>query len=55
MNIPNLTHASTTTLLMIRAPALPSVLALGHLWFFNVPNYLAASPDALLVPREILP
>lgn len=30
-------------------------LALGHLWFFNVPNYLAASPDALLVPREVLP
>ena len=32
-----------------------SKLALGHLWFFNVPNYLAASPDALLVPREVLP
>jgi len=30
-----------------------SKLALGHLWFFNIPNYLAASPDALLVPREI--
>jgi len=30
-------------------------LALGHLWFFNVPDYLAASPDALLVPREVLP
>ena len=30
-----------------------SKLALGHLWFFNAPNYLAASPDALLVPREI--
>jgi hypothetical protein len=29
-----------------------SKLALGHLWFFNVPNYLSASPDALLVPRE---
>ncbi len=28
-------------------------LALGHLWFFNVPNYLAASPGALLVPREV--
>lgn len=28
-------------------------LALGHLWFFNAPNYLAASPAALLVPREI--
>jgi hypothetical protein len=32
-----------------------SKLALGYLWFFNVPNYLAASPDALLVPREVLP
>ncbi len=30
-----------------------SKLALGHLWFFNAPNYLAASPDALLVPREV--
>ena len=30
-----------------------SKLALGHLWFFNLPNYLAASPEALLVPREI--
>ena len=29
-------------------------MSLGHLWFFNVPNYLAASPDALLVPREVL-
>jgi hypothetical protein len=29
-------------------------LALRHLWFFNVPNYLAASPDALLVPSECL-
>jgi len=28
-------------------------LALGHLWFFNVPNYLAASPNALLVPRDL--
>jgi hypothetical protein len=28
-------------------------LGLGSLWFFNVPNYLAASPDALLVPREV--
>ncbi len=26
-------------------------LCLGRLWFFNLPNYLAASPDALLVPR----
>jgi hypothetical protein len=25
----------------------------GHLWFLNVPNYLAASPDALLVPRPV--
>lgn len=25
----------------------------GHFWFFNVPNYLAASPNALLVPREV--
>ena len=28
-------------------------LALGHLWFFNVPNVLAASPEALLIPREL--
>jgi hypothetical protein len=28
-------------------------LALGRLRFSNVPNYLAASPDALLVPREV--
>jgi len=28
-------------------------LALGQMWFFNIPSYLAASPDALLVPREI--
>lgn len=26
---------------------------LGFFWFNNVPNYLAASPDALLVPREV--
>ena len=25
----------------------------GHLWFFNVPNVLAASPDALLLPKEL--
>jgi len=25
------------------------------LWFFNVPDYLAASPDSLLVLREVLP
>jgi hypothetical protein len=24
----------------------------GQLWFFNVPNVLAASPDALLMPKE---
>jgi hypothetical protein len=30
-------------------------LALGHLWFFDAPNYLAASPDALLVPAEVAP
>jgi hypothetical protein len=28
-------------------------LAPGHLWFFNAPNYLAASPAALLVPRDL--
>jgi hypothetical protein len=28
-------------------------LAPGQLWFFNAPNYLAASPAALLVPREL--
>ena len=28
-------------------------LCLGRLWFFNLPNYLAASPDALLVPQEV--
>jgi hypothetical protein len=28
-------------------------LGLGHMWFLDVPNYLAASPDALLVPREV--
>jgi hypothetical protein len=27
-------------------------IALGSLWFFNVPNYLAASPHALLVPSS---
>ena len=26
---------------------------LGVFWFNNLPNYLAASPDALLVPREV--
>ena len=31
-----------------------SKLCLGRLWFFNLPNYLAASPDALLVPREVM-
>lgn len=29
-------------------------LALGHLWFFNVPNELSASPGALLLPREVV-
>ena len=28
-------------------------MQLGHLWFFNAPNYLAASPAALLVPKEL--
>lgn len=28
-------------------------VALGKLWFANLPNYLAASPEALLVPREV--
>jgi hypothetical protein len=28
-------------------------LAMGRLRFFNLPNYLAASPDALLVPSEL--
>jgi hypothetical protein len=28
-------------------------LALGHLWFFNAPNYLAASPEALLLPKDL--
>ncbi|MGV3773184.1 MAG: DUF4838 domain-containing protein [Verrucomicrobiales bacterium] len=28
-------------------------MMLGSLWFFNVPNYLAASPEALLTPREV--
>lgn len=27
--------------------------ALGHLWFHNVPNHIAASPGALLVPRDV--
>jgi hypothetical protein len=30
-----------------------SQLMLGYLWLFNAPNYLAASPAALLVPREL--
>jgi hypothetical protein len=29
-------------------------LALGHLWFFNVPNVLAGSPEGLLLPREVV-
>jgi hypothetical protein len=28
-------------------------MAGGHLWLMNAPGYLAASPDALLVPREV--
>lgn len=28
-------------------------LGTGHFWFFNVPNYLSASPDGLLVSREV--
>ncbi|HEV7282963.1 MAG TPA: DUF4838 domain-containing protein [Pirellulaceae bacterium] len=28
-------------------------LALGHLWFFNAPNYLAGSPEALLLPKDL--
>jgi hypothetical protein len=31
-----------------------SQIQLGHLWFFNIPNYVAASPAALLLPREIV-
>jgi len=31
-----------------------SQFALGRLWFFNIPNYLAPSPNALLVPREVV-
>ncbi|MEX0776002.1 MAG: DUF4838 domain-containing protein [Phycisphaeraceae bacterium] len=30
-----------------------SVTGVRRLWFFNVPNYLAASPNALLIPREV--
>jgi hypothetical protein len=30
-----------------------SQMMLGTLWFFNAPNYLAASPAALLVPKEL--
>lgn len=26
---------------------------LGVFWFNNIPNYIAASPDALLLPREV--
>lgn len=31
-----------------------SELALGQLRFFNIPNYLAGSPNALLLPREVV-
>ena len=30
-----------------------SQMMLGTLWLFNAPNYLAAAPAALLVPREL--
>jgi hypothetical protein len=30
-----------------------SQMMLGQLWLFNAPNYLAASTEALLVPREL--
>jgi len=30
-----------------------SPISLGHLWFFNLPNNLAASPEALLAPRQV--
>jgi hypothetical protein len=26
----------------------------GHLWFFNAPNVLAASPEAMLLPKELV-
>jgi hypothetical protein len=26
----------------------------GHLWFFNVPNVLAATPSGLLLPKEVV-
>jgi hypothetical protein len=26
----------------------------GHLWFFNAPNVLAASPDAMLLPKDLV-
>ena len=29
-------------------------IMLGRLWFFNAPNFLAASPAALLVPKELV-
>ncbi len=29
-------------------------LQLGHLWFFNVPNCLSASPATLLLPKEVV-
>ena len=29
-------------------------IQLGHLWFFNLPNLVAASPDALLLPRDVM-
>lgn len=29
-------------------------LCIGRLWFFNAPNVLAGSPDALLLPKEVV-
>jgi hypothetical protein len=37
-----------------RAWSLARLYSPSHLWFLDVPNYLGASPDALLVPREVL-
>jgi len=31
-----------------------SRFSLVHLWFFNVPNYVSGSPNALLLPREVV-
>jgi hypothetical protein len=37
-----------------QAWSLARLFSPSHLWFLDVPNYLAASPDALLVPCEVL-